>query len=207
MKEAIHPAEYRPVVFHDASADFWFVTRSTVKTHATTVWKDGKTYPLYNLDISSASHPFFTGKQKFVDTAGRVERFQKKFAWTGGKAGPAEEKAATPAAASAAAAAAEKGKGKGIEATSLKQFAARSKHVPAPVPVPPRDAKAANVRDEAAEAPAAEAKAEKPAAAAEAKPEAPRAEKKPKGEKKERAPRAEKAKPQETPKDEEAPKA
>ena len=98
MKEGIHPAEYRPVVFHDASADYWFVTRSTVKTHATTVWKDGKTYPLHNLDISNASHPFFTGKQKFVDTAGRVEKFQRKYAWADGKQGPG---AAAPAAAGA----------------------------------------------------------------------------------------------------------
>src|ERR1043165_5455236 len=90
MKEGIHPAEYRPVVFHDASADYWFVTRSPVKTPATHVWKDGKTYPLYNLDISNASHPFFTGKQKFVDTAGRVEKFTKKFSWAG-KSGTGEK--------------------------------------------------------------------------------------------------------------------
>ena len=78
MKEKIHP-EYRPVVFQDVSADFAFLTRSTVKTSQTIKWEDGKEYPLVKVDISSASHPFFTGKQKFVDTAGRVEKFQKKF--------------------------------------------------------------------------------------------------------------------------------
>jgi large subunit ribosomal protein L31 len=79
MKENIHP-NYRPVVFKDVSADFAFLTRSTMKTHETTKWEDGKEYPLIRVDISSASHPFYTGKQKFVDTAGRVEKFQKKFA-------------------------------------------------------------------------------------------------------------------------------
>jgi large subunit ribosomal protein L31 len=79
MKEGIHP-DYRLVVFQDSSAGFAFLTRSTVKTDKTIVWEDGKEYPLFNVEISSASHPFFTGKQKLVDTAGRVERFQKKYA-------------------------------------------------------------------------------------------------------------------------------
>lgn len=78
MKPDIHP-EYRPVVFHDVSADFKFLTRSTAKTKDTVTWEDGKEYPLIKVDISSESHPFFTGKQKFVDAAGRVEKFQKKF--------------------------------------------------------------------------------------------------------------------------------
>lgn len=78
MKEGIHP-EYRPVVFEDVSAEFRFLTRSTVKTSETTQWEDGNEYPLVRVDISSASHPFFTGRQKFVDTAGRVEKFQKRF--------------------------------------------------------------------------------------------------------------------------------
>jgi large subunit ribosomal protein L31 len=78
MKKGIHP-EYRPVVFQDVSADFAFLTRSTVQSKATIKWEDGNEYPLVKVDISSASHPFFTGKQKFVDTAGRVEKFQKKF--------------------------------------------------------------------------------------------------------------------------------
>ena len=79
MKKDIHPA-YRSVVFQDVSADFAILTRSTVKTNETVKWQDGKEYPLFKVDISSASHPFYTGKQKFVDTAGRVEKFQKKFA-------------------------------------------------------------------------------------------------------------------------------
>lgn len=79
MKKGIHP-EYRPVVFQDAAANFSFLTRSTVHTADTIKWADGNEYPLYKLDISSASHPFFTGKMKFVDTTGRVEKFQKKYA-------------------------------------------------------------------------------------------------------------------------------
>jgi large subunit ribosomal protein L31 len=78
MKEGIHP-NYRPVVFLDASVNFMFLTRSTVKTTETVKWEDGNEYPLYRMDISSASHPFFTGKMKFVDTTGRVEKFRKKF--------------------------------------------------------------------------------------------------------------------------------
>ena len=79
MKKDIHP-KYRPVVFQDVSADFAFLTRSTMNSKDTIKWEDGKEYPLVRVDISSASHPFFTGKQKFVDTAGRVEKFQRKFA-------------------------------------------------------------------------------------------------------------------------------
>ena len=79
MKADIHP-KYRPVVFQDVSADFRFLTRSAVPTNDTTTWEDGNEYPLVKVDISSASHPFYTGKQKFVDTAGRVEKFQRKFA-------------------------------------------------------------------------------------------------------------------------------
>jgi large subunit ribosomal protein L31 len=78
MKKGIHP-EYRPVVFQDASANYAILTRSTIKSSETIQWEDGKTYPLVKLEISSASHPFFTGKQKLVDTAGRVEKFKKKY--------------------------------------------------------------------------------------------------------------------------------
>jgi large subunit ribosomal protein L31 len=81
VKKDIHP-RYRPVVFQDMSADFAFITRSTIDTHETIVWTDGNTYPLVKVDITSASHPFFTGKQKLLDTAGRVDRFQKKFGGT-----------------------------------------------------------------------------------------------------------------------------
>ncbi len=78
MKKGIHP-EYRPVVFMDAGANFSFLTCSTVQTDQTIKWQDGNEYPLYRVEISSASHPFFTGKMKFVDATGRVEKFQKKF--------------------------------------------------------------------------------------------------------------------------------
>ena len=78
MKKDIHP-DYRLVVFQDNSANFSFITRSTVRTRDTIKWEDGNKYPLYKLDISSASHPFYTGNQKIVDTDGRVERFMKKY--------------------------------------------------------------------------------------------------------------------------------
>ncbi|WP_028448614.1 MULTISPECIES: type B 50S ribosomal protein L31 [Chitinibacter] len=81
MKPEIHP-EYKEVIFYDASADFKFLTRSTmhVKSAETMTWTDGKEYPVYRLDVSSESHPFYTGKQKIVDTAGRIEKFNSKFA-------------------------------------------------------------------------------------------------------------------------------
>jgi large subunit ribosomal protein L31 len=78
MKEGLHP-EYRDVIFKDISADVAFKTRSTIKTKDTIVWDDGKEYPLVKLEISSASHPFFTGKQKMVDTTGRVDRFYNRY--------------------------------------------------------------------------------------------------------------------------------
>lgn len=79
MKKGIHP-EYRPVVFRDISTDFSILTKSTVQTNETVKWEDGNEYPLFKVEISSASHPFFTGTQKIVDTEGRVERFRKKYA-------------------------------------------------------------------------------------------------------------------------------
>ncbi len=79
MKEGIHP-EYRPVVFQDASNGYAFLTRSTVKSDRTIAWEDGNEYPLVILEISSSSHPFYTGTQRMVDTAGRVERFQRRYA-------------------------------------------------------------------------------------------------------------------------------
>jgi large subunit ribosomal protein L31 len=78
MKKEIHP-NYREVVFLDVSIDYSFMTKSTVRTSDTVKWKDGKDYPLYKLDTSSESHPFYTGTQKMVDTAGRVEKFRQKF--------------------------------------------------------------------------------------------------------------------------------
>jgi large subunit ribosomal protein L31 len=77
MKKEIHP-NYRDVVFKDSASGTLFLTRSTVQT-SETVEYEGKTYPLYQVEISSASHPFYTGKQQIVDTAGRVERFRKKY--------------------------------------------------------------------------------------------------------------------------------
>jgi large subunit ribosomal protein L31 len=79
MKEGIHP-NYHQVVFQDSSTGVQFLTRSTIRSERTCV-VDGTTYPLVMVDISSASHPFFTGKQKFVDAAGRVEMFQRKYKW------------------------------------------------------------------------------------------------------------------------------
>ncbi len=78
MKPDIHP-NYRYVVFQDLGADFSFLTRSTIETDATIEWEDGNTYPLSKVEISSASHPFFTGQMRIVDTAGRVERFERRF--------------------------------------------------------------------------------------------------------------------------------
>jgi large subunit ribosomal protein L31 len=81
MKSGIHP-EYRPVVYRDRSADFAFLTRSTATSDRTVEWSDGNTYPVIDVDISSASHPFWTGRQRLLDTAGRVEKFRAKYART-----------------------------------------------------------------------------------------------------------------------------
>ncbi|MDD2345567.1 MAG: type B 50S ribosomal protein L31 [Bacteroidales bacterium] len=79
MKKEIHPKDYRLVVFKDMSNEYAFMTRSTVKTKDTIEWEDGKEYPLIKLEISNTSHPFFTGKMKLVDTAGRVDKFMTKY--------------------------------------------------------------------------------------------------------------------------------
>ncbi|MGY0399021.1 MAG: type B 50S ribosomal protein L31 [Ostreibacterium sp.] len=78
MKKDIHP-NYRQVVFQDIGADFAFLTKSTIATKDTIKWEDGTEYPLAKVEISSKSHPFYTGKQNIVDTAGRVDRFKKKY--------------------------------------------------------------------------------------------------------------------------------
>jgi len=80
MKKDIHPSSYRTVVFKDISTDYSFLSKSTANSRETITWEDGNTYPLVKLEISSASHPFFTGKMTFVDTAGRIDKFNKKFA-------------------------------------------------------------------------------------------------------------------------------
>lgn len=82
MKQGIHPKEYRTVIFKDFSCDEAFMTKSCAPTSDTIVWEDGNEYPLIKLEISNMSHPFFTGKMKFVDTAGRIDKFNKKFAKT-----------------------------------------------------------------------------------------------------------------------------
>ena len=79
MKKDIHP-NYREVVFKDEAADFAFLSRSTIETKDTIVWEDGNEYPLIKTEISSTSHPFYTGKQKIIDRAGRVEKFRRKYA-------------------------------------------------------------------------------------------------------------------------------
>jgi len=78
MKQDIHP-EYRQVVFQDAGADFAFLTRSTMNSSETIKWEDGNEYPLIKVEISSKSHPFYTGKHKIMDSGGRVDKFNKRF--------------------------------------------------------------------------------------------------------------------------------
>ncbi|TAH31722.1 type B 50S ribosomal protein L31 [Candidatus Saccharibacteria bacterium] len=79
MKKDLHPTDYRPVVFQDDAAGFAFLTQSTAKTNETIKWEDGSEYPLVKIHISSASHPFFTGEEKIIDTEGRVDRFKARF--------------------------------------------------------------------------------------------------------------------------------
>jgi len=80
MKKDIHPKEYRQVIFSDGTSGKDFLIGSTVKTTKTAKWTDGKEYPVFNVEISSASHPFYTGHSKLVDTAGRVEKFKTRAA-------------------------------------------------------------------------------------------------------------------------------
>ncbi|MFO8128570.1 MAG: type B 50S ribosomal protein L31 [Bacteroidales bacterium] len=79
MKKDIHPKDYRFVVFKDMSNDYSFLSKSTAKTKDTVEWEDGKEYPLIKLEISNTSHPFYTGKMKLVDSAGRVDKFMNKY--------------------------------------------------------------------------------------------------------------------------------
>jgi large subunit ribosomal protein L31 len=78
MKADAHP-KYSDVVFQDVTSDFSFLTRSTLGSKETIKWEDGKEYPLIKIDVSSASHPFYTGKQKLMDTSGRVDKFRKRY--------------------------------------------------------------------------------------------------------------------------------
>ena len=79
MKKGIHPENYRLVVFKDMSNEYTFMTKSTALTKDTITWEDGKEYPLIKLEISHTSHPFYTGKMKLVDTAGRVDKFRNRY--------------------------------------------------------------------------------------------------------------------------------
>lgn len=78
MQKEIHP-NYRPVVFKDMSGDFAFLTRSTIESKETIEWEDGNEYPLVKLEVTSATHPFYTGKQNIMDTTGKVERFRRRY--------------------------------------------------------------------------------------------------------------------------------
>ena len=78
MKPGIHP-DYHPVVFRDKSANFAFLTRSTMTSSQTIQWEDGRTYPVVDVDVSSASHPVWTGQGRILDTAGRVEKFERRY--------------------------------------------------------------------------------------------------------------------------------
>ena len=80
MRKDIHPKDYRFVVFKDMSNEVTFITKSTAQTKDTITWEDGKEYPLIKLEISNTSHPFYTGKIKLVDTAGRIDKFKNKYA-------------------------------------------------------------------------------------------------------------------------------
>jgi len=79
MRKDIHPKDYRFVVFKDMSNEVTFITKSTAQTKDTITWEDGKEYPLIKLEISNTSHPFYTGKIKLVDTAGRIDKFNNRY--------------------------------------------------------------------------------------------------------------------------------
>lgn len=91
MKKDIHPEDYRFVVFKDMSNDYSFLTRSTAPSKETVKWEDGNEYPLVKLEISHMSHPFYTGKMKLVDTAGRIDKFKNRYKQFDKKAAKKEE--------------------------------------------------------------------------------------------------------------------
>jgi len=96
MKKDIHP-DYHPVVFRDVSGEFAFLTRSTATPSKTIVWEDGNTYPVVDIEISSATHPFYTGQSRVVDTAGRVEKFRQRYGDRGSKGAAQKAAPETPA--------------------------------------------------------------------------------------------------------------
>ena len=182
MKKDIHP-EYNQVVFQDVQSDFKFLTRSTMKSEEKIKWEDGKEYPLIKVEVSSASHPFYTGKKIFVDTAGRVEKFNQKYK---------SKQASKPVTKEEPTAEVKE------EAIATKEAPAAEVKEEAPAT---EEAPAAEVKEEAPvteEAPAAEVKEEAPVAeeapAAEVKEEAPVAEEATAAEVKEEAPEAEDSK-------------
>ena len=85
MKKEIHPEGYRQVIFEDVTSGKRFLIGSTIETEKTDKWEDGKEYPVFQVEISSASHPFYTGQSKVIDTAGRVDKFKKRAAAAKGK--------------------------------------------------------------------------------------------------------------------------
>ena len=87
MKPDIHPA-YGPVVFRDKAIGHSFLTRSTVTSEKTITWEDGNSYPVIDVEVSSASHPFYTGNARVMDTAGRVERFNRRYGLSAGQTPP-----------------------------------------------------------------------------------------------------------------------
>ena len=156
MKKDIHP-DYKEVVFQDVQSDFKFLTRSTMSSDETIKWEDGKEYPLIKVEVSSASHPFYTGKKIFVDTAGRVEKFNQKYkakqsAKPAAETKPVQEEPAKPA--------------------SAEEVAPEVNDTPAVDEAKEETPKAEDVK---AEAPAEEAK-EEASAAEEVKEETPKAE-------------------------------
>ncbi|ADH92749.1 type B 50S ribosomal protein L31 [Arcanobacterium haemolyticum] len=78
MKKGIHP-DYHPVVYRDRSANYMFLTRSTLTSENTVEWEDGNTYPVIDIEVSNASHPFYTGQRRILDTAGQVEKFNRRY--------------------------------------------------------------------------------------------------------------------------------
>ena len=156
MKKDIHP-DYKEVVFQDVQSDFKFLTRSTMSSDETIKWEDGKEYPLIKVEVSSASHPFYTGKKIFVDTAGRVEKFNQKYkakqsAKPAAETKPVQEEPAKP--------------------TSAEEVAPEVNDTPAVEKAKEETPKAEEVK---AEAPVEETKEEAPAAE-EVKEETPKAE-------------------------------
>ena len=83
MKKDIHPENYRMVIFHDNSSNERMLIGSTIETEETDTWTDGKEYPVFKVDVTSASHPFYTGQEKVMDSAGRVDRFKQRMAKAG----------------------------------------------------------------------------------------------------------------------------